>query len=68
LTDNCPKCGRNLALVGRVHNCVANAPDVVANAVANALEPYRRYKDKEKRKAYMREYMRKKRDGRQQDR
>jgi hypothetical protein len=26
---NCSRCGKNLALVGRVHNCVVNAIDVV---------------------------------------
>jgi hypothetical protein len=61
---SCPQCGKNLALVGIRHNCVANAPVPVANTVANSSEPHSRYRDKDKRRAYMREYMRKKRDGR----
>jgi hypothetical protein len=56
----CPLCNKNLALVGRRHNCVANTPIPVANTVANGK--YARYKDKEARKAYMRDYMRKKRN------
>ncbi len=41
MADNCQKCGRNLSLVGRVHNCVADTKGmankcVMANSVANA--------------------------------
>lgn len=68
--DKCNICGANLALVGRIHNCrpqakatptplVANAAPVVVNKVANSR--HGQYADKEKRRAYMREYMRKKR-------
>jgi hypothetical protein len=63
MANNCPRCGKNLALVGIRHNCVANKPEPMANDVANTY----RYRDAEKRKAYMREFMRKKRDGRGQD-
>jgi hypothetical protein len=46
--ERCPGCGANLALVGRVHRCVAkppvsnvtevipNKPDVIPNTVSNA--------------------------------
>jgi hypothetical protein len=70
MQPTCHKCGKNLALVGRVHNCT---PLLMANAMANAvdmantpLEPILapaayKYRDAEKRRAYMRELMRKKR-------
>jgi hypothetical protein len=75
MANNCPRCGKNLALVGNSHRCMANKPDPVANKVdivanepiAMANTKTYRYRDAEKRKAYMREYMRKKRDGRGQD-
>src|SRR5262249_58609515 len=47
--ERCPGCGANLALVGRVHRCVAkppvsnvtevipNKPDVMPNTVSNAV-------------------------------
>ena len=47
--ERCPGCGANLALVGRVHRCVAkppvsnvtevipNKPDVIPNTVSNAV-------------------------------
>jgi hypothetical protein len=63
----CVKCGKNLALVGRVHNCthtMANTQDVVANTasgMANVTPGTYKYRDAEKRRAYMREYMRGKR-------
>jgi hypothetical protein len=77
---NCSKCGKNLALVGRMHNCVV--ANTVANTVANnrglekqlsrlphkqeiaGAEPapattsrHGKYADADKRKAYMRDYM-----------
>lgn len=69
---SCSVCGANLALVGRVHRCapqpmanahvVANEPKVVANVVANAVPSrHGKYADAEKRRAYMRAYMAKKR-------
>jgi hypothetical protein len=87
---NCARCGKNLALVGRMHNCVvANTDTMVANTaklVANkrGLEkqssrlPHKqeiagagpapattsrhgKYADADKRKAYMRDYMRRQR-------
>jgi hypothetical protein len=61
----CSQCGKNIALVGTRHNCtpIANSPTSVANKpefVANEI--YARYSDKEKRRTYMREYMRKRRN------
>jgi hypothetical protein len=62
------------SLVGRVHNCsrIAAHRDELANAMANLAQPMAnetyKYRNAEKRRAYMREYMRKKRDGRRQDR
>jgi hypothetical protein len=53
----CPHCNKNLALVGLRHNCVVNN-DPVVNTVVN-----RPYPNTEKRRAYMRDYMRKKRVG-----
>ena len=47
--ERCPGCGANLALVGRVHRCVAkppvsnvtevipNKPDVIPNTVSNVV-------------------------------
>lgn len=82
--DKCDKCGANLALVGRVHNCqtrrleqihpnelntpvaqevnAVNAPSEEVNKAVNAVNKQRgAYPDSEKRREYMREYMRKKR-------
>jgi hypothetical protein len=65
--SRCDRCGANLALVGRMHNCrplVANKPEVVANSaplVANKQSRHGQYADAEKRKTYMRDYMRKRR-------
>lgn len=72
----CEVCGANLAIVGRRHRCVpmANIPEDVANGdenMANAAPDMAnrengvantyRYRDVEKRRAYMREYMRRRR-------
>lgn len=60
---SCPDCGANLALVGRMHRC-ASKPEPMANTapdMANAMANTYRYRDKAKRLAYMREYMRRKR-------
>ena len=74
----CPTCGKNLALVGRAHNCtpragvvaeakaggaVAKPEKPVAKPAVEAVAPVAkhysgRYRDVEKRKAYMRTYMR----------
>jgi hypothetical protein len=59
----CKDCGLDLDLVGKSHRCiprVANTvavTDDVANTVANATSTYR-YRDVERRRAYMRDYMR----------
>jgi hypothetical protein len=84
---NCERCGKNLALVGRVHRCMANTNERVANSMANngdvaqleerlpckqdvggstplvSTNTYR-YRDADKRRTYMRDYMRKRREGR----
>jgi hypothetical protein len=62
MTDSCPKCGRNLALVGRVHNCVVNTAPVVNTPVVNKK---RGYPDTDARRAYMKSYMAKRRKGSQ---
>jgi hypothetical protein len=65
LTDKCPDCGAAYALVGRVHRCAVNKPVPVVNSAVNKRGAY---PATDERRAYMREYMRKKRDGRRQDR
>jgi hypothetical protein len=55
---NCSRCGKNLALVGRVHNCVVNSP-VVNTTVVNK----RGYPNTDTRRAYMKSYMAKRRKG-----
>jgi hypothetical protein len=81
---NCERCGKNLALVGRSHNCVANTMANTRKRVANngdvaqleerlpckqdvggstplvSTNTYR-YRDADKRKTYMRDYMRRQR-------
>ncbi len=60
MDDRCPDCGKLYSLVGRIHRCVANKAGTVANKpVANRTG---RYRDPEKRKAYMRDLMRSRRD------
>lgn len=78
MANYCPTCGKNLALVGRAHNCVpkalvaaeAGAGSAVAKPEKPVAKPLPevakpvakhysgRYRDVEKRKAYMRTYMR----------
>jgi hypothetical protein len=59
----CKDCGLDLDLVGKSHRCIprmANtvaATDDVANTMANTTSTYR-YRDVERRRAYMRDYMR----------
>ena len=69
---HCVRCGANLALVGRMHNCsgallvkgpppVVPAPvKVVAPPAAEPKSSYR-YRDPDKWRAYMRGYMAKRR-------
>jgi hypothetical protein len=96
MPPDCPTCGKNIALVGRVHNCMANRTSHMANDMANGnsssvltkvtplgqagssdtltgtlsgaspngiTRACYRYRDPEKRREYMRGYMRKKRAG-----
>jgi hypothetical protein len=106
MADFCDKCGRNLSLVGRIHNCsaslispsllaeaarqdrlsglvgdVANGFEPMANSMANEIRPSSlpegagvgarqpaegetyKYRDAEKRRAYMKSYMSKRRKG-----
>lgn len=69
--DRCPACGAMYALVGYRHHCV---PRVRAEPVPAAVKvaapkaapvapefPTYRHRDPEKRRAYMRDYMRRKR-------
>lgn len=63
--DLCPDCGANLALVGSRHRCVANKPDMANTPTEDVANTDRsstyRYRDAEKRRAYMRDYMRERR-------
>lgn len=62
---NCDLCGSNLELVGRVHRCVPVDVVVVNSDIAAAEgngSTYR-YRDAAARRAYMRDYMRKRRGG-----
>jgi hypothetical protein len=66
-TNLCPKCGVNIALVGRSHRCIAKQEpvakpiEVMAKPVAKQPKDdaacYLRYRDPEARRAYMRTYM-----------
>lgn len=74
MANICPLCMANMDLVGRVHNCVPvpkasmtreeikRHSDRTLERIARGevLGTYR-YRDPEKRKTYMREYMRKRR-------
>jgi len=68
----CPKCGANLALVGRLHRChtlgglkptpgVSNKPPV-SNSVSNNRLGRWRSANQDRYRAYMREYMRRRRE------
>jgi hypothetical protein len=57
MQPTCVKCGKNLALVGRMHNCVVNTP-VVNSPVVNKK---RGYPDTDARRVYMKAYMAKRR-------
>lgn len=68
--DNCTRCGANLEMVGRAHRCVPSSRGVVAAKRAMPVEQppvlrvkskSYRYRDPEKRRAYMRDLMRRKR-------
>jgi hypothetical protein len=70
MTNNCAQCGANLALVGRVHRCVpavvtAQQTSVGQQEPVDSAKPSTgstyRYRDPEKWRAYMRDYMRKRR-------
>jgi hypothetical protein len=58
----CKLCGLDLDLVGKSHRCIPRVANTtptavdVANAMANKASTYR-YRDAEKRRAYMRRYM-----------
>jgi hypothetical protein len=62
---HCMTCGKNLALVGKVHNCGSSQPVEVVHKVvhANKASRHGKYADMEKRRAYRRAWMRKKRAG-----
>jgi hypothetical protein len=64
---DCSRCGKNLALVGRSHNCVSNTVSnepIVSNCVSNSeetrLKIWRR-RNPERYREYMAAYMRKRR-------
>jgi hypothetical protein len=61
MDTHCPKCGLAYVMVGKAHNCrMANAPEPMANEPDDMANTYR-YRDKGKRRSYMKDYMRKKR-------
>ena len=85
---NCKTCGKDLSLVGRVHNCVPVFEPLVTHeeavgAVQEFMETVKpedtpfgesgnrvdgstyKYRDKESRREYMKEYMRKRREDHQ---
>ena len=72
MPEGCPVCGADLALVGRVHNCRPRVTNVTNRPVTNApeKEPVKvagrvarwREANPEKYRAYMRDYMRRRRD------
>lgn len=65
-SDRCPDCGASYALVGRTHLCRAVAvalPPPTKTRPANGGSPTYRYRDPAKRRAYMRDKMRKRRAG-----
>ena len=61
---NCQRCGANLALVGNSHRCrevnIVNEPIVAVNAEVNKRGSY---PATDKRREYMRAYMRRRRNG-----
>jgi hypothetical protein len=61
----CPHCGANVALVGKMHRCVPRPaePVDVANTIrgGDVANTTYRYRDPAKRRAYMRELMRRRR-------
>lgn len=66
----CFTCGKNLALVGRAHRCgepaavpMANTHADTANGAAPMANSTYRYRDAPMRREYMREYMRRRRQG-----
>lgn len=67
--DNCPQCGANYALVGRIHNCRPRhrAELAVAESTPAAPSGTYKYRDKQKRQvqvaAAMRAYRARKRAG-----
>lgn len=68
MAAHCPDCGKNLALVGKVHRCVprvVSQPDMANVGVSNChmanASPTYKYRDPDKRRAYQRDLMRKKR-------
>jgi hypothetical protein len=61
MADICEKCGRNLALVGRIHNCVVNTDPVVNTPIRDVVNKKRGYPNTEARRAYMKTYMAKRR-------
>jgi hypothetical protein len=65
MANICAKCGRNLALVGRIHNCVVNAAPVVNTPDGAVVNRKRGYPNTDTRRAYMKAYMAKRRKGSQ---
>lgn len=60
MANNCSVCGKDLALVGRIHRCVPLPPKLVLSKPKPKGGTYR-YRDPDKRRAYMAAYMRKRR-------
>ncbi|HEY6019276.1 MAG TPA: hypothetical protein VIY48_05045 [Candidatus Paceibacterota bacterium] len=71
MANNCSICGLNMDFVGRSHRCI---PTKHVTAIVNTVHgtdyraadgtiPTYQYRDPDKRRAYMRELMRKRRNG-----
>ena len=65
--DHCPTCGAAYALVGRVHRCMSkpepkpDVHDVTPSKPAKLPKGRYRYRDADQWRAYMRDWMRKRR-------
>lgn len=65
---NCPDCGASYAMVGRVHRCVRRIQNTEHRAVVADTSGTYKYRDADKRRSYMRDYMRRKRNAVQENR
>ena len=62
--DRCADCGAVYALVGLRHRCVARTVEAVSERVPSRIDgegSTYRYRDAERRRVYMRDYMKRRR-------